>query len=255
MAFDYTNYTPVEYIESSGTQYIQSPIPAGNGVLEIDISINGLNTSATQQIYFGCRIGSGNIADYIHTSRSSLGGGIKSSWKDSLFGYAANTRYLVRTEMIKQPGETTNTFKFFVNGSLCTSSGNFSDFINNSYKFDILAYYNPSLGSPHVIPAIGAKLYGLKWYDANENFLYNFVPCITKDPTPVAGLYETINEVFYGNDGTGTFAYGIPIVTGSNVWLKDSGTWKQADTVYIKDAGVWKAATNVYIKDSNSWKS
>lgn len=251
MAFDYTNYTPVEYIQSSGTQYIQSPITATDGIFDMDIKFNSVNTTSNRTIYFGCRVASGNIVDFLHTRSASLGYGFKGVWKDGLFGYSADTIYHITASLLISP----QSASLNIDGDDYGTTGGFSAVSSSSYTHDILAYNSVSSGGGHQIPAIGASLYSLKWYNASGNLLYDFVPCITKDPTPVAGLYETINGVFYGNDGTGVFAYGSPIVTGSNVWIKDSGTWKQADTVYIKDAGVWKAATNVYIKDSGSWKS
>ena len=58
--------------------------------------------------------------------------------------------------------------------------------------------------------------------------------------------------------GTYTFraASGIRIPsapgTGSVIWIKVAGVWKQASP-YIKVAGVWKPATG-YVKVAGAWK-
>jgi len=39
---------------------------------------------------------------------------------------------------------------------------------------------------------------------------------------------------------------------GNIIWLKVSGTWKQA-TPFIKVGGTWKQAT-IFIKDAGVWK-
>jgi hypothetical protein len=56
-------------------------------------------------------------------------------------------------------------------------------------------------------------------------------------------------------DGATIEIYQIPIeapVSGTIVWIKVSGVWKQA-TPFIKVSGVWKQSTP-YIKVSGTWK-
>lgn len=58
------------------------------------------------------------------------------------------------------------------------------------------------------------KLYSCKILN-NNNLIRNFVPC--KNTSGILGLYDTVNNVFYTNAGTGTFTAG-PIATTS--WVK-----------------------------------
>lgn len=58
------------------------------------------------------------------------------------------------------------------------------------------------------------KLYSCKILN-NNNLIRNFVPC--KNTSGTLGLYDAVNNVFYTNAGTGTFTAG-PIATTS--WIK-----------------------------------
>jgi hypothetical protein len=40
-----------------------------------------------------------------------------------------------------------------------------------------------------------------------------------------------------------------------NVYVRVSGTWKQASAMYVRDAGTWKAVTTVSVRDSGVWKT
>lgn len=254
MAFDYTNYTPVEYIGVGSTTgpYIKTDIHPYYGIAEMEVEYQAINTGAYQAV-MGCRAANSLIVVPLYSRNSALGAGFKGKWNDAMFSYAINTRYSVKTQISASADEQPY---MEINGVKVDMTGTYTSMTASSYYFDIFAYNSESSGgNTHQYYAANVKLYDLKWSDLDSNLLYHFVPCISKDPTPVPGLYEVVNEKFFANSGSGSFIYGSPIVTGSNVWIKDSGTWKQADTVYIKDAGVWKAATNVYIKDSGSWKS
>ena len=46
--------------------------------------------------------------------------------------------------------------------------------------------------------------------------------------------------------------YRAPATTGSKLWLRVAGVWKET-TPYIRVAGVWKLATP-FIKVSGTWK-
>ena len=50
------------------------------------------------------------------------------------------------------------------------------------------------------------ELYNFKMYD-NDALVRNFIPCYRKSDN-AAGLYDTVNNVFYTNAGTGKFIIG-----------------------------------------------
>ena len=54
------------------------------------------------------------------------------------------------------------------------------------------------------------NLYSLKFWSDPNTLSYDFVPCYRKSDS-VAGVYDTINKVFYTNNGSGTFAVGADV--------------------------------------------
>lgn len=54
-------------------------------------------------------------------------------------------------------------------------------------------------------PISDTKLYSCKIYD-NDKLVRNFIPCLNKANKP--GLYDTVENKFYENKGTGEFTYG-----------------------------------------------
>ena len=54
-----------------------------------------------------------------------------------------------------------------------------------------------------------SRIYYMKIYDSNT-LVRNFIPCYRKSDT-VAGLYDTVNDVFYTNAGSGVFTVGLNV--------------------------------------------
>lgn len=44
------------------------------------------------------------------------------------------------------------------------------------------------------------------------------------------------------------------VITDKGVWVKQSGTWKQAKTIYVKQSGTWKQTKSIYVKQNGVWK-
>lgn len=73
---------------------------------------------------------------------------------------------------------------------------------------------------------MSALLYSCQIYD-NDVLIRDYVPC--QGPSGDIGLYDTENNQFYGNAGTGTFTAGpeIPPEPGE---VLDPYTWYESDT-------------------------
>ena len=63
--------------------------------------------------------------------------------------------------------------------------------------------------SPTPISAYNMKVYRLKIYEEDE-LVREYVPCYRESDNEI-GLYELVNNVFYTNNGTGTFNKGNDI--------------------------------------------
>ena len=57
---------------------------------------------------------------------------------------------------------------------------------------------------------IAGRVYYLKIYEAGV-LVRNFIPC--KDPSNVVGMYDSENDVFYSNAGSGSFIAGAEVET------------------------------------------
>ena len=94
--------------------------------------------------------------------------------------------------------------------------------------------------SPNPMGAYNMKVYRLKLYEEDE-LVREYVPCYRESDNEI-GLYELLNNVFYTNNGTGTFNKGNDIVT--------SGTMTDQHFVYNVAQNVKNNPQNVcYFKN------
>lgn len=73
------------------------------------------------------------------------------------------------------------------------------------------------------------KLYSCQIYD-NGTIIRDFIPC--KNASGVVGLWDNVNSSFYSNAGSGVFIAG-PIVNLGGIFVKVNGVWKQTDNVTV----------------------
>jgi hypothetical protein len=74
---------------------------------------------------------------------------------------------------------------------------------------------------------------------------------------------NTVRVVWYTENGTDTSSIARVNVSGLDVdsslgfdwYVKNSGSWKAAESFYVKHSGTWKAATGLYVKSGGAWKS
>ena len=171
-------YQQVEYIESTGTQYIDTGILTGRFVHDISFSeSNG-------------RILMGN-----------------SGYATQFWGSSADCTYydfyktitLDTTE--RRIVEYTNAGTYgalSVNGTTKSASSPYA--VNNTYMLFAINGSTPT-GSPSI------KLYEFWAYDNNNVLLLHMIPCYRKEDN-VIGLYDLVNGEFHMNEGTGTFNKG-----------------------------------------------
>ena len=70
------------------------------------------------------------------------------------------------------------------------------------------------------------RLYSCQIYD-NGQLIRDYIPCI--DPSGEVGLYDTVNGLFYGNDGTGVFTAGPEVTDTTKASGLDPYTWYESD--------------------------
>lgn len=202
-------YTELEYIESTGTQYIDTGFkPAGNTRVLIDIDI--LSTTPSVAGIFGAR-------DASNTSLNSF-----VLWKISQTAFRSdyNTvstnldvtptgRYLIdKNKNVTIIGDVTQTFdaaSFQSTHSLILFSVDNNGTVDSRYAH--------------------ARIYSCKIYDSN-NLVRDLIPA--ENSSGIVGLYDAVNMVFYTNNGTGTFTSG-PEVEDELTEELDPYTWYEDD--------------------------
>lgn len=198
-----SGYTQLEYIQSSGTQYINTGFKSPSSGLKIALDFEYIADHSTTTLFGSEKNGVYSICPY-GNPEFYVGSTIR------LLSYSAelNTRYNLVVEA-KNNKLTTTWNKISYTGSYSGSLESTQDiylFANN---------INNSVGQ-----IVSIKLYECSMY-ANDVMTRNFIPC--KNPSGVIGLYDSVNSVFYANAGTGRFTAG-PEVKGSHKTLID-GTW------------------------------
>lgn len=206
-----TGYTEVQYIQSSGTQYVDTEIPANSDVRTTAEFVLLENSESTSCI-FGAQ--GTDSKRYVFCAKSS--GTFRSDYG---------------TEYITGPAVALNEYYAVdKNRNLCTLNGTLitcsaATFTDNSNLY-IFARSYTSL-SPSKI-----KLYKSNIYVADA-LVRDFKPCI--NPDGKVGLYDLISGKFYANAGTGVFTAGPKVTQPSNdaIYVKVNGIWKQIDGIKL----------------------
>lgn len=188
-------YTEVEYIESTGTQYIDTGIIGRSGVsAEVSISIVSPIASA----------GIGIISSTNGSQRCYLEANPASPSFKWMFGSNAVYNQEPQTWEYDTPykfdidwGSTKSTM--YVNNSLHMTLTHSS--FNNGYNLYLLARNNS--GSPTKMGKV--KLYSAKIYE-DGTLARDFVPAKYRDGA--VGLYDLVSNTFFPNAGTGAFTAG-----------------------------------------------
>lgn len=183
-----SGYTQLEYIQSSGSQYINAGFKP-NQDTKISITVD-FPLSGTTWLYGGRTSAGSNSLGFLCESGSRY-----------RFDYASSTNALAT----KPTGKFTidsDKNKCYINGELVFTA-TYTTFASpvNMYIFN-----NNNNGS--LSGGSSAKLYNCSIYD-NGVLIRNFIPCKTESGT--VGLYDSVNNQFYQNAGSGTFIAGPEI--------------------------------------------
>lgn len=185
-----SGYTQLEYIEGTGTQYIDTGIiPSYQTKVTADIEITEVVTNGTP---FACRGSNATATDpngygFITPTETTLRSTFFGTYLD-----ATCDSVLQRFVVVKDKNVLTALGKTIQN-TASTGVG-----VSNLVVFGM-----NTNGTVSQIQKM--KLYSMSIAESSVN-IRNFVPC--KDSSGTVGLYDTISKSFFGNAGTGTFVAG-----------------------------------------------
>ncbi|MFQ6760099.1 MAG: hypothetical protein ACLRFM_01695, partial [Alphaproteobacteria bacterium] len=225
-----SGFTQLEYIESTGTQYIDTDVKWKSGY-KIQLDFTSISSSGNYAFF-----GASNGAAYNNGEVSVFWNGgqfdrvIPTSNSVSIsnrFGtYANNTRYLLTYD---KNATTVNSYSNANEGFYDTYVGT-----NNIFLFGTHRTAGDVGNAPF-------KLHSAKMWDENNTLVRNFVP-VRNNATGKYGMYDTVGGRFYGNADTSgdDFTPGpivendadVPGMTWTATWAANATTGVIAGTVY-----------------------
>lgn len=227
MALPY-GYKQVEYIESTGTQCINTEIiPVTNIRIEVD---------------------------FLLTASQSTGGIVSAelTWTSNMcsidaWAYRYGTGYKTHTLTAnKRYAVVLDNGVFTENGtSVFTASGS----VNTSIPLTIFAVNRGDSQNEFA----KARLYSAK-ITTNGVVVRNFIPCI--NPYGVPGLYDTVSGRFFGNIGSGTLLHGeivSTIIPGITPFI--AGAYRNVPEGYVRVDGVWRPIVEIFTNVKGVWYS
>lgn len=184
-----SDYQQVDYVQSSGTQYIDTVATGVNGV-KLKMQIVG--TPADGDSYFGAiTSNTSNRYDIVYYGGLYFGCG---SGDDSAV-LVDITPTDINEELIIEQGVASSDLK--VNGTVIKT---FAPFTNScSHTIKLFARHNATTG----VVKGSVKIFECKLYK-DQTLVRNMIPCYRKSDN-VIGMYDVMNSQFYTNAGSGTF--------------------------------------------------
>ena len=204
-----SGYTELQYIESTGTQWIDTDItPTQNYTLYIKVAF--LGSSGTNVL--GTRNSSNDTTNRF---------GIISFGASALFGAFYGTNSVTG----KAVDQNLHEFSIGPDGftmdeeTVSVQQTNFSC----SYPIILFGFNNGANG----IVGAEEKVYSCKIYSDGQ-LVRDFIPCI--NPDGITGLYDKETAIFYQNSGSGDFLNGPELDTPIPVPELSQYTWYENDT-------------------------
>ena len=180
-----SGYTKLDYIESSGTQYINTGVkPNQKTRVLMDVEVRGTKQCAP----FGARASQSGTTYTLFLMTATTGRTDYGTSKQTMTFSSILGRYTIDA----------NKNVVNVNGVSITHTASTFSVDHNIF---LLAVNTAGKASNFA----KVKLYSCKIYD-NGTLVRDFIPC--KNASGTLGLWDNVNSVFYANAGTGTFSTG-----------------------------------------------
>ena len=218
-----SGYKRLEYIQSSGTQFIDTGFKPNQNT-KVSAVFQGNKTS--DATVFGCDAGWGSNGFSVFANAAQFGS--KTTSGLTFYGDTQISVIFDKGTLYKNDTQVWNT------------SGLFSS------QNEMTLFANNRNGSAQEF--MTGKIYSCQIYD-NGSLVRDYIPAKLDDGT--VGLYDKLNGLLYINAGTGTFEAG-PI--SLNLPVNIGGTWKDANEAFANIGGTWKTVKAAYVNINGTWK-
>ena len=226
-----SEYQQVEYIEGTGTQYFEIDyIATGNTVSQGKYQITNIQSG---KMLFGCRQSSSqNFYGF------NWGGGLPYKYYNS---YVSGVLTNVNID------DGVHTFKkdkgYLYRDDILINSISYKEF-TTPYKMIVFGCI--TAGVVGLQPE--ARLFNLQFYD-NDILKIDLIPCYRKLDGEI-GMYDLVNNVFYTNEGSGTFLKGNAIPSPEEpVELESVGEYDETTGKYVIPIKANDTITNIYLNE------
>lgn len=208
-----SEYQRVEYIESTGTQYFWTDINVQDG-----LTVESASTySLYQDSYlFG---GAASAANDRVCFNGVYSGNLQCAYPSGWF-YAGTIQQDGKTIERITTTLSNNKVTIYKNGDLVTNQTRSGTLPKETGAKCVCFGYRNSYGN--VACFYKGKVYELR-IKKGTDMLANFIPCLRRsDSKP--GMYDTVSQTFYTNQGTGEFIAGPAVNRYEIDWSEDLGT-------------------------------
>lgn len=182
-------YQEVEYLQSSGSQRIDTGVTSVNG---LDIKFKYNSTTNNTSIY-GARSSQSGTDRYFFVIYNGNFLPYPSASRASNLGSANTNEHTLKT------GEAFNGHLYY--------DGSDKGTVNTTYTSPLSLYLFAEHWSSS--QSSSSRIYYAKLYKGNS-MERDYYPCYRKSDS-VAGLYDRLNKVFYTNIGSGSFSVGSDV--------------------------------------------
>ena len=205
-----TGYTPLEYIESTGTQYINTGlvVPSSSETVTKFDAVAAY-TAATGRNFIGGYADYGH-AHYCEFKANQFGYNGASQDNNAYFSptLSANIKYNISMQI---NGATDTVLSIDVNGTT------YSHVVNKFQASQMGTFVLFALGSDNLAPSL--RLYSAQ-IRIDGVLRRNFIPAShIENNTTVVGMYDTVSRQFFPNAGNGDDFIAGPPVLNANIYV------------------------------------
>lgn len=193
-------YTPLEYIEGDGTQYLDTGFaPDSNTRVVLDGQYLGGSSETFRYILGAMTSAQSNRYSVMYSASSGL--------------YESN---MVDATSVPFSAAITETARLHIdkNKNVCTINGETVTNVTTAFTAPVSLCLFAMHTASSVARVLKHRIWACSVYD-NGTLVRKLVPC--KNAAGVAGMYDQVNAVFYTASGSGDYIAGPELATGENV--------------------------------------
>ena len=212
-----TGYTQLEYIESTGTQHIDTGVVPTSNMRFMGHSYFERTTTGTDNYLF---VSGSTYTNFV---------GLMATKGGFYAGVGSKAKFLVDFPSVQDYYDL--TFDYSYNNTTATLKSNIATAST--------AYENSTLTTTNIImfKRLSDSIFTVRFYNFviySENAIVrNFVPA--KNSSGTIGMYDLVEGKFYTNQGTGTFVAGAEQKSGSGISLAYDTTNKTNNKVDVEN--------------------